>query len=200
MATLATCAASSLALAPILRSTVQCKKAGGVKFVGAVAQADLDLPTMESALNFNPDGSGGCGSLTNFILTGGALFNEIQPDGGETSFTSEKQDNGNYLNTLTLYFKGTDCARWCALTALANTCPLVFAIQFADCTKIVGGLEATVNGSDVTLAGSIKPVELTSDSIVAGTVDGDSSSQTVSFTWTTTGYPLCFTSATVPTA
>jgi hypothetical protein len=189
MASLAVCTAAAGTVTGIIRqASSNCKKAGGLKAIYVASESDIDK-TATSA--FYSDTT--C-QLSQIAMVGAGKFVEIQTDGGETTFTSEKQDNGNYLNTVTMFFKGTSCARLCAIKQLDNVCPKVVFVQFADCSQFIS-FEA--NGTNI--VSSLESPDITGDSMTAGTVEGDASSQTLTMTWLSSQSMLCANMTTIPT-
>lgn len=189
MATLGTCVVAAGTVTGILRqASSNCKKAGGLKSIYMASEADIDK-TATSAF-YDEDTC----QLSQVTMVGTGKFVEIQTDGGETQFTSEKQDNGNYLNTVTMYFKGTSCARICAIKQLDSICPKVVFLQFADCSQFI-----SFESSASIITSSLESPDITGDSMTSGTVEGDASSQTLIITWLSSQPLICASMTTIPT-
>jgi len=193
MASLTGCGASvSANFTGITRAnTSSCSKAGGMRSIYAAAEGDIDLAATAAAANFDT----ATRVLSNVVMNGTGVFYEIQTDGETTEFTWEKQDNGNYLCTLTAYFQGTSCARVKAIIELARVCPMVVFVQLADCTQFLSLEEGGAAG----LTSPSTPVEISGDSLTSGTAEGDGSSQTLTISWTQSAPPLCGQLDSIPT-
>lgn len=189
MATLATCATTSGDFGGITRAgSGVCAKGGGLQSVWVASEGDINFANTSGTYDSN------AGILNDIVMVGGKGFSEIQTDGGESQFGWEKQENGNYLNTLTLFFDGTSCARIKAIQDLNNVCPLVVFLQFSNCTKLV-----SFEASGATVKGSSTAVRVSGDTLTSGTVDGDGASQTLTLTWTSKTPPVCANLTDIPT-
>lgn len=192
MATLATCGALSSTFTGVSSIGSGCTKAGGIKAIYVAKSTDIDLVTSStSPTNFNATTE----VLNNIVMQALGGFYKIDTDGGESTFTYEKQDNGSYLSTLTMFFEGTGCTRAKALKELNKICPMVVVVQLADCTQVIS---LTNNGGVLELPA--KKPKLTGDSLTAGTLEGDPSSQTAIITWTSADAPICGALTTIDTS
>lgn len=189
MATLATCGGGSVSnfVGITQANSSSCEDGGGIKEIYVAKSSDIDLTAS------NANYSTTTNTLSSLAMVGSGTFKPIQTDGGESTFTSSLQENGSYLNTLTMYFKGTSCARQKAIDELKKTCPMVIWLRGKDCTQFISletgtGALALPSGSRVKVSG---------DELTFGTEEGDGSSQTLTITWK--GRPMCATFAAIPT-
>lgn len=197
MATLSgACGVTTGTFTGITQSSTNCFEAGGVKSAWFVAQSGLDLTAMALPANFDATG---CGKLTNFVMTGGALYKPIEHDGLSTTYT-RTYEGGKYTHRLVFEFKGTSCDRECQVQQLRSICPGNIVFQMNDCTVKMAGIEASISGGNATLSKSVTPIKLVQDDIDGKTVDDTvGSSHIIAFEWKTLKPSLCVTATTIPT-
>lgn len=191
----ANCAPSTATFAGIT-STVKCKTAPGVNKAYYSPITGLNLTTMALALNFDPDD---CGKLLNFIMQSGEVFLPIENDGFSTTYTRARSGS-KFVHTFTFEYIGFSCDRDCQLKQLEELlCGAVILLELNDCTNLLFGLNAAIDGSTVTFSQDSNKFIVTQDDLDAKTIDSDENpSHIFTMTLTTNSKGICVTATSVP--
>lgn len=191
------CVTPSATFAGIV-ATSRCATSPGVARAYYAPIEDLNLTTMAADPNFDPDD---CGKLVTFVMQNSGVFLPIENDGFSTTYTRARTGS-KFLHTMTFEYIGFSCDRDCQLSQLtALLCGAVILLELNDCTNILLGLTAAIDGVDVTLAQDANKFIVTQDDLDAKTVDSDENpSHIFTMTLTTPSKGICVTATEVPTA